>query len=237
MDYSKVTVIIPTLNEEKHIAKLVGLIERFYPGVNVIISDDGSKDKTQEIVKRLHLRNPKITLLDRSDKKVHGLAASVVDGAKIAKTKHIVVMDGDLQHPPEKIANIVKELKTFDVVVGTRTGGFLPDKMTIYEIPVCLYRFAMSRIAKALASFRLLLNGIKCKDPMSGFFGVKTKIIKNMDESNFELEGYKVLFDLIKHLSYGAKLGKAYYIFGIRKGGDSKMGIKHMIIFFRSLFK
>ncbi len=231
-----VTVIIPTLNEEKNIAKLIGLIEYFYPKINVIVSDDGSTDKTQEIIRKLNSRNPKIILLDRSKEKIHGLTASVIDGAKITQTEYIVVMDGDLQHPPERIEEIIEELKTFDVVVGTRIGGFFP-KMTVSKIPKSLFRFGMSRIAIMLAQFRLLFNGINCTDPMSGFFGVKTSIINSIDKNNFELEGYKVLFDLMKQLPSETKLGKVHFIFGSRKGGETKINSKHIRIFFKSLFK
>ena len=60
MDYSNTTVVIPTLNEEKNIEKELKLIETLYPGIHVIVADDGSKDKTQEIVKKFnHYGNQK----------------------------------------------------------------------------------------------------------------------------------------------------------------------------------
>lgn len=232
MNYSNITVVIPTLNEGKNIGKLIGLLEKYYNGIYVIVSDDSSKDNTQEIVKKIHSRNSRIMLLDRSKKKIHGLTISAVEGIKKAKTKYSVVIDGDLQHPPEKIKEVVQELKKSDVVVCTRTGGFFP-KVTLLHV----YRYFMSKIATILARIRLMFNLINCSDPMSGFFGVKTSIIKNMDERYFEMEGYKILFDMMKHLPKGTKLGKVYYVFGQRSGGTTKISSRHMKIFLKSLFR
>ena len=63
-NFSDVTVIIPTLNEQRTIPELLSLLTEFYPGLNVIISDDGSKDGTQQIIKEFSLKNSNIQLLD-----------------------------------------------------------------------------------------------------------------------------------------------------------------------------
>jgi len=229
MAYSNTTVIIPTLNEEKNISKLVGLIENFYPGISVTVADDGSKDQTPQIVRKLHKKNPRIILLDRSDEKIHGLTASAVAGAKSSKTENVVVIDGDLQHPPEKIGEVIEKLKHFNVVVGTRSKGFLEQ--------LNFSRFTISKTATIMAQIRLLFNSIHCRDPMSGFFGIKTELIKKIDDKYFEMEGYKILFDLMKRLPKGMRLGEVFYDFEMRKEGSTKLSRKHMKIFFRSLFK
>jgi len=230
--YSDTTVIIPTLNEEGTIGDLIDLLIKLYPGINVIVSDDGSKDNTQKIVNSYNKKNKSICVLDRANENVHGLTASVVDAANIAKTDYIIVVDGDFQHPPEKIQEIRDNLDNFDLVVGTRIKGFLPKISLLH-----LYRFSMSRIATYLARLRLYANGIKCRDPMSGFFGVKTNVIKGFNKDYFELEGYKVLFDLMKRLPRKTKLGEVYFDFGTRQKGDSKINSKHVMVFFKSLFK
>ncbi|MDE1811004.1 MAG: glycosyltransferase, partial [Candidatus Micrarchaeota archaeon] len=92
-DYSDVTVIVPTLNEGGNITKLIGILTKSYPKISVIVSDDGSKDGTAEYVRKIGRKNPRIRLLDRKREKIHGLTASVIDAALIAKTDQIVVMD------------------------------------------------------------------------------------------------------------------------------------------------
>jgi len=82
MDFAQVTVIIPTLNEEKNIDTLIQKLAGLYPGIHIIVSDDGSSDNTQEKVLLFAQKNLSIQLLDRSKEPIHGLSASVVDGIK-----------------------------------------------------------------------------------------------------------------------------------------------------------
>ena len=226
-DYSDTTIIIPTFNEGSNISDLLNLIEKLYKNISIIISDDGSRDRTQEIVREYNRKNEKIKLLDRSEKAVHGLTASVVDASKTVKTKYIVVMDGDLQHPPEKIKDIVKELrKGNELVAGARRK--------VFDWPID--RKIVSKVATLLGKSRLLLKGATCDDILSGFFGIKTKVMQNINKNKFEMKGYKVLFDILKDIDKNTKIKNIYYDFGMRKRGKSKIGKKHMMLFLRSLF-
>jgi len=231
MECSDLTVIIPTLNEEKNIAKLLGLIEKNCRGCHIIVSDDGSKDRTQKLVKQKAARNPKILLLDRSSEKVKGLTISVLDGVRAAITDYLAVIDGDLQHPPEKIPEILKKLRQgYDVVVGTR------EKV---KTKWAFHRKIMSKTAILMGRLRLLLKGIYVKDVVSGFFGTKTPMFKQAikeHEGSFEPRGYKVLFDYLKQLKK-PKIGEVYYIFGLRTGGTSKINKSHIWLYFKSMFK
>ena len=227
-DYSDTTVVIPTLNEESNILELLNLIEKLYKNISIIISDDGSEDSTQYIVKEYSKKNKKIKLLDRSEMAVHGLTASVVDASKTVKTKYTVVMDGDLQHPPEKIEDIVRELRKGNcLVAGARKKVF----------DWSLDRRIISKVAAFLGKIRLLSKGIVCKDILSGFFGIKTKIIKGIKKENFEITGYKILFDILKNIKRDTKIKNIYYDFGMRKRGHSKIGKTQIISFLRALFK
>lgn len=228
MDYSDTTVIVPTLNEGKNIGELIGLLLN-YKGIRVIVADDGSSDKTKAIVDSFSRKNKGVVFLDRRNERVHGLTASVVDAVMAAKTGYVVVIDGDLQHPPEKIGEIVEKLRGgYGIVVGTR-------RRVISDWP--LQRRLMSMIATNLARLRLLRY---IKDPVSGFFGAETATFKRIIEKKgklFEGRGYKVLFDLLKYAPRGTKIGTVMYDFGLRKGGESKISSGHIRIFFRSLFK
>ena len=227
-NYFDTTIIIPTFNEGENISELLKLIEKLYKNISIIISDDGSTDKTQEIIRKYSKKNKKIKLFDRSRKTVHGLTASVVDASKKVKTKYIVVMDGDLQHPPEKIKDIIKELrKGNDIVAGARKKVF----------DWSLDRRTISKGATLLGKARLLLKGAICNDILSGFFGIKTELIQNINKNKFELKGYKVLFDILKNIDKNTKIKNIYYDFGMRKRGHSKIGLKQVISFLKALFK
>ena len=228
MSYEDVTVIIPTLNEGKNIGELIDLISSSYKGIKITVTDDGSSDDTAEIVKKFNKSNKNIKLLDRSSEKIKGLTASVIDAVKITKTQFLVVIDGDLQHPPEKIREIIDKLRQGnDIVIGARAK-------VLGKWPV--QRRLMSLIATSIARLRLMST---VADPMSGFFGVKSEVfgkVLAVKENKFEKRGYKVLFDLLKSIP-GARTANVYYTFGERRRGESKIGGIQVISFLKSIIK
>jgi dolichol-phosphate mannosyltransferase len=229
--FSDATIIIPTLNEERNIAELLEKLQILYKNVKIIVSDDGSKDRTQIIVKSINKRNPNIHLLDRKKEYIHGLTASVIDGVKKVKTKYLVVMDGDMQHPPEKVREIITNLReNNDIVIGIRKKIYCDG----------IFRTIMSKTAITCGQIRLLYNGLYCHDVVSGFFGSKASLFQDIIQkfqSKFEKEGYKVLFDLLKLIKKNTKIKEIEYEFGSRSAGKSKINKKHILIYFRSLFK
>lgn len=226
MNWNKLTIIIPSLNEEGNIGKLLSKLKSLYPGVKIIVSDDGSKDNTQNIVKSFR----GVELLDRSKKKLKGLTISVIDAVKIVKTTYLIIMDADLQHPPEKVGEIAVKLNKYPIVVGER-------RKIIGEWG--LFRKVMSKTAIFLGKLRLM-NRIKCKDIVSGFFGIRTNLFQyfiKTHKDSFEGGGYKVLFDLLKIVKRDTKLGSVKYDFFIREEGKSKIGGNHIFVYLKSLFK
>jgi len=226
MNYKDVTVIIPTLNEEKNIGGLVGILRKTYKGISVIVVDDGSKDQTQRFAEDAGAK-----VVDRGKEPIHGLCISVIDGIKAVKTKYSIVMDGDMQHPYEKIKNMAEKLEHCAIVVGTR-------EQVLNDWP--WYRRMMSKFAIFLGQIRLFVSGVRCKDIVSGFFGVHTDLFKDVAEKNYnkyELRGYKVLFDTLKYLPRGTKVYQLKYDFGLREAGTSKINYRHVLYYFRSLFR
>ncbi|MBI5002372.1 glycosyltransferase [Candidatus Woesearchaeota archaeon] len=225
-EYKDVTIVIPTLNEEKNIEKLITLLKKTYKGITIIVVDDGSKDNTQTVAKKAGAQ-----LIDRSEKPIHGLCISVIEGIQAAKTQYAIIMDGDMQHPYEKIGEIAEKLQHCGLVVGTR-------EQVLNDWPV--HRRLMSKLAITLGHLRLMIRGVYCEDIVSGFFGVQTKIFKEVIAKNYdkyELAGYKVLFDTLKYLPKNTKVYQLKYDFGLREAGASKINYHHVLYYFRSLFK
>lgn len=233
MEYSKITVIVPTINEERNIGKLISRLESLYPGVHIIVSDDGSSDNTKNVVLHAIKRYHGIKFLDRSKCEVHGLTASVVDAIGYVKTAYVIVMDGDLQHPPELINAIYgKLLEGSDVVIGVRRR---------------IKRWGLQRriISKCINLFAIIVFKIRGKpiasDMMSGFFGVKSNLFKSIvkhSRKGFVMEGYKVLLDLLRMLPYRSKYRISempYDTFHERIYGKSKFKLKHMVNTLKSI--
>lgn len=230
INFSDYSIIIPTLNESKNITKLIDYIFKLYPNIKIIISDDNSVDGTFEIMQDYLSLYPNLRFLHRKHERIRGLTISVLDAVQTLETPNFIVMDGDFQHPPEVLIEFIEALQNYDLVVGSRRS--VRDWSLIRRI--------ISLGATILAKISLSRSKANCKDIMSGFFGSKSKIWLQFIGSHyraFELEGYKVLFDFLKHNSRKLDVRNIEYDFGLRKLGTSKIGTAQIKAFLRSLFR
>ncbi|MDE1828407.1 MAG: glycosyltransferase [Candidatus Micrarchaeota archaeon] len=233
MKYDDTTIVLPTYNEGKNIGKLIGMLLKSYPNISVLVVDDGSKDMTREVARKISKLYKNVKLFDRSEEELErGLTNSIVDGLLLAKTKYAIVMDADLQHPAEKIADIKEALgRRNKIVVAYRA-----------EVPGwALFRWIVSKsLIKIAYGVLVIKNGSRCRDIFSGYFGIETAFFKKIYQSNksrFVGEGYKALFDLLKCLRSGSvKIAEVPYTFHIRTAGESKASSKQVIALFRSFF-
>lgn len=167
------SLIAPTYNNRENLATLVARIHKTLEGYQyeLIIVDDNSPDGTAEVAKILSHQYP-IKLICRKDR--GGSTSAVIVGFNQAMGEIIGVMDADLQHPPEKIPELLKAIENgADIAVASR---YIPDG----EIDGQGTKGkAIFRGAKILA--RLVLPSIgNVKDPLSGFFLIKRKVIEGI---------------------------------------------------------
>ncbi|WP_455141570.1 glycosyltransferase [Candidatus Hodarchaeum mangrovi] len=228
---SELTVITPTLNESTNIGRLIEQLLKFYPPISIIVADDGSTDGTVEIVAEWNRKNPSIYLLNRKDKLIKGLTISVVDALKEVKTKYFFILDCDFQHPPDKIAEGFKLLIAGNkLVIGTRSS------VEGWSLKRKIISWGATTLGKLSLFFR---RRQRPRDIMSGYFGGETLFISNLINNHPQTispRGYKLLFDLLKVLPGDTPIGEFSYVFNVRKFGESKIGMKQIRIFFRSLF-
>ena len=120
------SLVVPIYNEEKLIDELVNrtisAIESFTSEYEVIFVDDGSTDKSLDKILTLRQKNKKIKALTLS--KNFGHQAAYTAGLEHAKGDLVAMMDGDLQDPPELLAEMYFKIKNndFDVISGRRIG-------------------------------------------------------------------------------------------------------------------
>ncbi len=240
-NYSSVTVIIPTRNEVQTIACLLSLLTEIYPEISIMVVDDSSEDGTQEAVltfiasakfNKRALNRGTITLVERGPIVTPGLTASIIHALERCGTEHFVIMDGDLQHPPQAVASVVAKLAgDSELVVGVRE-----------EFPADwpLIRRFISLVATGVSRAYLRSRGIKTTDPLSGFFGGKTEAVRTLLANypkRFELRGYKILLDLLKVAPSNIRIAEVQYRFAVRAQGESKFNAMHGVYFLRSLFR
>ncbi len=226
METSNLTVLIPTLNEEENIAILCERIHSIMPETKIMVIDDGSTDNTANIVKSMQY----VDFFDRSKSRVHGLSISIKEGIYRCKTEVFMVIDGDLQHPPESLKDAIKCFKNdTDLVIG-------------YRLRVENWPFSRKLIswgAQFMGNIVLLIRRKqRPKDIMSGFFGGNTKRIQLiLNNANIADTGYKILFDILKVLPRDYKIEQFGYVFKNREHGSSKIGKKQIFAFLKSLLK
>ncbi len=182
---NKFSIILPVLNEEKNIEKLIFLISKYLKGYifEVIFIDDNSSDKTREVIQKYISKKIKYILRTSN----HDLTLSCFLGIQKSKYKNIIIMDSDLQHDPKYLPKIVNLyfLKKLDFVVAVR--NFNEDQ----ELGV-IRRFS-SIFLSYIFNYSL---GYRVSDPMSGFFMFKKSIYYKYRHHLFG-KGWKILADLI----------------------------------------
>lgn len=119
------SVVVPLYNEEGNVAPLLdritGILDRLpeMPTYEIILVNDGSGDGTLAQIRSEMARRPNITLVNLSRNFGHQLAATA--GLDVTRGEAVVLMDGDLQDPPELIAQFVERWRAgYDVVYAVR---------------------------------------------------------------------------------------------------------------------
>jgi peptidoglycan/xylan/chitin deacetylase (PgdA/CDA1 family)/spore germination protein YaaH/GT2 family glycosyltransferase len=104
--HPSVSVIIPAYNEERVIADSVArVLASDYPGLQVIVADDGSKDATSAVVRERFARDPRVTLLTLAN---GGKAAALNRALLQAEGEVIIALDADTQFEPTTIARLAR---------------------------------------------------------------------------------------------------------------------------------
>jgi dolichol-phosphate mannosyltransferase len=205
-----ISLVIPTLNEAENIEPLLGRILRCEPPPDeIVFVDDGSLDGTRERIRALAVSAP-VRLIER-DAPLLGLSGAVIAGARAARGDLLVVMDADLSHPPERMAELLRPILAgvADMVIGSR---YVPGASTP-GWPA--WRKVLSRIAAALA---YPLTGVH--DSMCGFFAIRRTLLLELTPA---ASGFKIAFEAIVGGGRNLRVLEIPIVFRDRARGTSKM--------------
>jgi undecaprenyl-phosphate 4-deoxy-4-formamido-L-arabinose transferase len=147
------SIVIPVFNEQQNLPalhqKLTEVLEGLGKSYELILVDDGSTDRSMEILRELQSQDPRITVVEFS--RNFGQHAAVFAGFDQARGQIIVTLDADLQNPPEAIPALVSKIEEgFDVVGGWRENRQDP-----------LFRRAASWVINRLTSWS---TGVRLRD-------------------------------------------------------------------------
>ncbi len=212
----EVTVVLPTLNERGNLERLLPELTRVLESrvthcFEIIVVDDGSTDGTRELVSEYSRRDPRVRLVARESR---GLAGAIAEGVRRARGEIVVVMDADLQHPPEVVPRLVEAVRNgADIAVASRyeRGGGV-EGWSLYRLVVSL--------GATLLAWLLVPESRRTRDPMSGFFAVRRRAVRYEPVNP---RGFKALLEIL-YENPGAKVANVPYVFRRRAWGESKLG-------------
>ncbi|TYC24557.1 glycosyltransferase [Micromonospora sp. MP36] len=228
----RLSVVVPTRNEAENIP---ALLSRLGPALaalraEIIVVDD-SDDDTMDVLTRHSVDAPvAVRLWHRPpNARAGGLSGAVTLGARHARGEWVLVMDADLQHPPESAGRLaaVAMRHDVDVVIGTRYAGEGSPEGLDGATRELTSSWA-TRLAKSLFPRRLTT----ISDPLSGLFAFRRAAV-DLDRVN--PIGFKVLLELlIRHP--GARVAEVAYEMAPRHAGRSKASLREGLTFLRHLW-
>ena len=242
----KTLIVVPTMNEEdvveKYWRRTSEVLNKSGIDYSIVFVDD-STDGTVEKLKKIAFEDERVFVLHRTKDPSQvgevfprfriilnerpGLAGAVIDAFSEFEAEKFIVMDVDLQHPPETIPVMDRKLNEYDFVIGSRyvCGGKIEGWS--------MYRLFVSRAFIFAASMILGNKARGIKDLTSGFFGVRGKVVKKCLDK-LDPIGWKIMLEVLVKCS-PERVCEIPITFRERAAGESKAGIKVAIEGFKHI--
>ena len=211
-----ISVIIPLYNEEESLPKLYEWIERVMTTNNytfeVIFVNDGSTDKSWEIIESLQKKSAHI----RGIKFRHnyGKSPALYCGFISAKGDVVITMDADLQDSPDEIPGLYTMIKNenYDLVSGWKKKRF--DSKLTKNIPSKLYNATARRV-----------TGLKLHDMNCGLKAYRNEVVKNIEVYG---EMHRYIPFLAKNAGF-TNIGEKVVEHRKRQFGETKFGLNRFV--------
>jgi len=213
---TRLSIIIPTLNERGNIEPLLALLTAALLEIEweAIFVDDDSRDGTPEHIRAIARRNPRVRCLQRIGRR--GLATACVEGVLACASPYVAVMDADLQHDERLLPEMVGVLESgaADLVIGSRyvAGGGIGD-----------WSSGRARISGMATRLARMICRADIADPLSGFFMCRREVFEAALR-RMSGQGFKVLLDLLASSPEPPpRVKELPYSFRERRHGESKL--------------
>ena len=225
----KLALAIPTLREADNLPSLLSRVRAVLDGLDVdyeiLVVDDDSCDGTADIVSAIAQEDARVRLLLRKGQR--GLAGAILHGWENTDAAIVGVMDADFQHPPEVLIELSRAMTSgCDLAIGSRYagGGRLGDWNILRRLLSC---------AAVWATWPIQREGLRARDPMSGFFFVRRECLTGID---FQQSGFKLLLEILVRGRI-LSIREVPFCFGQRYRASSKANIKVALEYGRLLVR
>ena len=212
----ELAVVIPTFNERGNVPTLIAKLDQALAGIRweAIFVDDDSPDGTADAARDLARVDARVRVIQRIGRR--GLSSACIEGMCATAAPVVAVIDGDLQHDETLLPDMLATLRdqpALDLVVGSRfvAGGGTGE-------------WDRDRVAKSALATRLARRVLKADltDPMSGFFVVRTAIVRAI-VPDLSAIGFKILLDIMTTSPRPLAFVELPYTFRLRTEGESKL--------------
>jgi dolichol-phosphate mannosyltransferase len=225
----ELAVVLPTYNERDNVAAMVARLDAALAGIawEAVFVDDDSRDDTAGELRRIAAADRRVRVLQRIGRR--GLASAAIEGMCATAAPFVAVMDADHQHDPAVLPAMLALLReeACDIVSASR---FMPGADTgQWQAP---RRERASGLANALAR---RLTGRELTDPLSGFFMLRTALLRTHAHRLSGI-GFKLLLDILATVGAGARVREVPLAFAARAGGDSKLDARIAFEFLVGLY-
>lgn len=214
--FMNISIVIPLFNEEESLPELHAWIGRVMLqhafSYEIIFIDDGSKDKSWEVIQRLKATDNNVKAL--RFRRNYGKSPALYKGFEMAQGEVVITMDADLQDSPDEIPELYRMIKedNFDLVSGWKQKRY--DNAFTKNLPSKLYNYTNRKI-----------SGIQLHDMNCGLKSYKNKVVKS-------IEVYGEMHRFIPVMAKAAgfdKIGEKVVQHQPRKYGVSKFGWNRFI--------
>lgn len=210
-------VIVPTYNESENVTRIVPLILRQDPGLEVLVVDDNSPDGTGALADAMAADDPRVHVLHRAAKE--GLGRAYLAGFRWALDRaydYVFEMDCDFSHDPSHLPEFLAAIREADLVLGSRYRG---GKVTVVNWPMS--RLLLSYAANAYAR---LVTGLRLWDGTGGFKCFRRSVLEAIPLDRVRSNGYAFQIEMsFRAWKRGFRIAEIPIVFHDRTEGESKM--------------
>ncbi len=220
------SVILPIYNEGQNIKdvvnKIITGVKNYIESFEIIAVNDGSTDKSADIIRTLSAQYPFLRLI--SVQKNKGYGAAIRRGIYNAKMPWLLIMDADGQYDINDLKHFWEKKSCYDFIIGYRKKR--SDN---------LYRRILGKLGNFIANL-FLHKKVFIKDVNCGFKLFKTNELKAIPLiSNGAIISFEILYSLLQNKRLFAQLPIAHYkrVAGKSTGGNLKSVIQNILEFLK----
>lgn len=217
----QISIVVPLFNEEESLPELAAWIDRVMKAnsfsYEVIMVDDGSKDRSWQVIEGLTFQNPNIKGVKFRIN--YGKSAALNTAFQFAQGDVVITMDADLQDSPDEVPALYKMITEdgYDLVSGWKQKRYDPITKTL---PTKLYNAAART-----------MSGIYLHDFNCGLKAYKNEVVKSVEVYG---EMHRYIPILAKKAGFD-KIGEKVVQHQARKYGETKFGMERFLYGFLDL--